>query len=257
MSKVISSITGADFWRGRLKRFGHTGWASIKIYAFDQYCRLKKFSEILDELAISPGLALDFGCGTGDFSKLLLSRGWRVVAYDPFVTPDLRSDQFQFFSDLTPALSGNTFDLVISITALDHCVQDDEFNARLTDISNSLKIDGQFIFLEYAVDELKDKTAYQAFRHMNEWEVALSHNHLNLQEVTPFFHPDLAPIATWSKYESNIIVRCLVLMNRLHLPCKTIWNYVLNYCFSVSQLKNPSKSPIKLMVGRKTKNCLI
>jgi ribosomal protein L11 methylase PrmA len=78
-----------DFWQARHAKFGHTGWASRKIYAFDQFVRLSRFVDLLDENNIKPGVALDFGCGAGDFSRVLLDRGWSVVAYDPFVDPQI------------------------------------------------------------------------------------------------------------------------------------------------------------------------
>jgi 2-polyprenyl-3-methyl-5-hydroxy-6-metoxy-1,4-benzoquinol methylase len=71
------------FWQERFAAHGNTGKADTKIYAFDQECGLQWLREWLDKTQLPPGKALDFGCGSGDFSKLLVKLGWNVVAYEP------------------------------------------------------------------------------------------------------------------------------------------------------------------------------
>ena len=61
-----------DFWNGRVKKYGHTGWADIFIYAYDQQARLRVIENILKQLEFNKSLAFDFGTGTGDFANLLL-----------------------------------------------------------------------------------------------------------------------------------------------------------------------------------------
>ncbi len=86
----------SDFWNERLVKFGHTGWADPVIYAYDQQERLALIGAAITKLSIKRGSALDFGCGAGDFSKLLLSNGFNVCDYDPYVHPIINSASFTY-----------------------------------------------------------------------------------------------------------------------------------------------------------------
>ena len=59
----------AKFWQDRFVAQGHTGWFDPRVYAFDALCRLGVLSQWLEDQALSVGLALDFGAGSGDFSR--------------------------------------------------------------------------------------------------------------------------------------------------------------------------------------------
>src|SRR5712691_8684489 len=86
--------SGHSFWSQRLHVHGHTGWSDPTIYAYDQLERLRLVEAAISKTQVVRGRALDFGSGTGDFSRLLLRMGFEVCSYDPFVTPRIRSPRF-------------------------------------------------------------------------------------------------------------------------------------------------------------------
>ena len=92
---------GGSFWTERLHARGHTGWADRFIYAYDQLERLGIVSLALARPEFrGVRTAIDFGCGTGDFSRLLLSRGYRTCGVDPFVEPAIASPDFHHARDI-------------------------------------------------------------------------------------------------------------------------------------------------------------
>ena len=71
-----------EYWENRTKEKGHTGWSDPIIYSYDQKIRLNTVKYILKSLSIRGGSALDYGCGTGDFSVLLSKFFDKVKATD-------------------------------------------------------------------------------------------------------------------------------------------------------------------------------
>jgi len=59
------------FWDQCVKEFGHTGWSNPMVYTFDQAARITTIERPLNDLSLPKNLALDYGCGVGDFSKVL------------------------------------------------------------------------------------------------------------------------------------------------------------------------------------------
>ena len=108
----------STFWSGRLICHGHTGWSDPVVYAYDQLERLEIIKSVVSKNKFKNGVALDFGCGTGDFSKLLLKMGFSVCGYDPFVKPSIGSSKFTYASTYTQIpFQDPVVDLVITITA--------------------------------------------------------------------------------------------------------------------------------------------
>ena len=70
------------FWDQRVKDFGHTGWSNPMVYAFDQAARIATIERLLIDLTLPKNLALDYGCGVGDFSKVLTKYFDNVIACD-------------------------------------------------------------------------------------------------------------------------------------------------------------------------------
>jgi len=168
-----------------LTTHGHTGWADSIIYAYDQQERLALISQTVSKRSFGSGSALDFGCGTGDFSRLLLNKGLTVCGYDPFVKPNIRSKKF-FYAEkyIDIRFHNHDADLALSVTTLDHILDENELLEGLRHIHSSLKTGGVFYILEYALDSVSDRkkgfqrSGYQAFRTVREWN--------NLLEQTSF-----------------------------------------------------------------------
>jgi hypothetical protein len=247
----VTNLT--EFWRNRLTTHGHTGWADLKVYEFDQPCRLQRLAEYLDGTALKPGKALDFGCGSGDFSWLLIRRGWTVVAYDRYVSPRFSHPQLILAQSFSQVVERGPYDLIISITVLDSIMDDAEFSDRLKDMGNLLESSGRFFFLEYAGDVEKQRSTYQTFRRLSEWRARLAKAGLELSSVVPYFHPSDAPIPAWEHYQRTFMVRALTRLGRLGVP-RAVYTWLLrllrNRCLASYPYAPPFRSPIKIMTGQ-------
>jgi SAM-dependent methyltransferase len=243
----------SDFWRDRFATHGHTGWADQKIYQFDQPCRLERLAEYLDSAKLKPGKALDFGCGSGDFSRLLIRRGWTVVAYDRYVSARFSHRRMISTNSLSKVAEEAPYDLATSITVLDSIIDDAEFRDRLKDFATLLGPDGRFFFLEYACDARKKRSTYQAFRQLSEWRTDLAEAGLDLSAVIPFFHPQEGTVPAWERYRRMFAVRALARLGRLGMPPATyawILHILQKRCFDAFPYVPPSRSPLKIMAGR-------
>ena len=156
----VTDSASAKFWHDRFAAFGHTGWFDPLIYAFDQQCRLGVFSQWLDDQAFSGKLALDFGAGTGDFARLLIDRGWQVVSYDKYVRPTFQHRKLQTASSAEVVAALGPYDLIVSITVLDHIMDEAEFRQQVVDFKNWLKSDGRFFFFEYSSPSAQPPSSY-------------------------------------------------------------------------------------------------
>ena len=240
------------FWRDRLAAHGHTGWADQKIYEFDQPCRLQRLAEYLDGTALKPGRALDFGCGSGDFSWFLIRRGWEVVAYDRYVSPRFSHPRMISTQSFSQVAQQGPYDLIISITVLNSIMDDAEFSDRLKDMGNLLGSNGQFFFLEYAGDVEKQRSTYQTFRRLSEWRAHLAEAGLEISAAVPYFHPQEATIPAWEQYRRMFSVRALTRLGRLGLPLVAyawLLRMLRNRCLASHPYVPPSTSPIKIMTG--------
>jgi 2-polyprenyl-6-hydroxyphenyl methylase/3-demethylubiquinone-9 3-methyltransferase len=105
-------------------------------YALDARFRRRfdKVTGLLERVGtVSPGRALDVGCGTGIFSNYLARKGWRVTAID--ASPDMieaanavpESDTIEFINVNYESYSSlpNSFDLIVSLSMLEY-IEDDE-----------------------------------------------------------------------------------------------------------------------------------
>lgn len=243
----------AIFWKSRVKLNGHSGWADPIIYAFDQRERLYLVAHTVAGLAAPQLLALDFGCGSGDFARLLLQKGFEVYGYDPFVLPTVRANGFTYISEHERFASLTTGDLALTVTVLDHILDPVDFVRALTVIQSFLKPSGRAIFVEYALDDTADRdrfcmnNEYQAFRTLTEWKKALDASGLSVLNVTPVAHPSISPSPGYLAYRRCLVVRLMAKLPRRWLltPLSTAllkWRasrYLAVY--------RPARSPLKLI----------
>ncbi len=255
------------FWQEQFQKFGHTGWHDDVVYAYDQQYRLRSFENWLDANFVGCGRAFDFGCGSGDFSRVLLEKGWSVTGYDPFVTPRLEHERFIFCSELDGVKNMRaSFDLVLSVTVLGHVFDDAEFQECLVNIRELLKADGFFYLVEYTVDQPMQSYArrtdaavrggsYQVFRPYIDWKESLHEAHFDLIEAKPMFHPVEAVIESYERYQHNLLTR-LVAKVFARERTKKIKRLLLQglahrFYLNAASLKIPKKSPFKMMIFKK------
>ena len=241
-----------SFWQQRLKAVGHTGRLDRKVYIFDQMCRLRVFETWLDSRISVPGTAFDFGCGIGDFSKLLNKRKWSVIGYDKFITPKYRAPSFRFINSIENNLSLKNFNLILSVTALDHILDDIEFMEVLKKLKNMLCPGGYFFFLECSPVTNVKRSSYQAFRSMAQWMSALEEAGFSVTETTPFFDPVNAPVAAWSIYEKTFITRIGSRCEQtkyVHYGSRLLYYVAAKSCLLSRPYRPPATSTINVIAG--------
>jgi SAM-dependent methyltransferase len=241
-----------SFWQQRLKAVGHTGRLDRKAYMFDQICRLRAFETWLDSKISVPGTAFDFGCGIGDFARLLNKKRWRVIGYDKFITAKYRAPSFKFINSIGDHLSLKDFNLVLSVTTLDHILDDIEFMETLKRLRNMLCPGGHFFFLECSPATNVRRSSYQAFRSMAEWMTALREVGFRVTETTPFFDPENAPVAAWSIYEKMLVTRIASRCEQTkyaHYGSRLLYYIAATSCLLSRPYQPPGTSTINIIAG--------
>ncbi len=257
--------TASDgFWTERLRFHGHTGWSDPFIYAYDQLERLAIVASVLDELPRhgAPQRVIDFGCGTGDFSRLLLGRGYRVCGYDPFVDPRIDDPAFTYarrFDEIS--FEASSVDLVLSVTVLDHLIEDRDLHQALATIRDMLRPQGRLLLLEYGLDSESDRTMamrenrYQAFRTSRRWRDVLAEHSLVSEGMWGVPHPVDSPSGGFHAFQRRFLVRVLA-RTRLERYAPSIASRLLRREARQAVALHPLRpspdfrSPLKLMMFR-------
>lgn len=242
-----------SFWRDRAARHGHTGWGDQVLYAYDQVERLRIVTELMPKIAARTdrAVALDFGCGTGDFSRLLLDMGFAVYGYDPFVRPDIDHPKFTYVGDVDALVHVPPVDVALSVTVLDHILDPVQLDETLSRVRGLLRPGGSLLLIEYALEQPRETSRYQAFRTLSEWHDALERNALHMVDSGPVPHPVESPSDGFRAYRRRPIVRVL---RRLGLAHRGLPRLTLRRVAERSLAAHPpsvphtSPSPMRFMV---------
>jgi SAM-dependent methyltransferase len=253
---VYCMIDLPSFWRERAAKHGHTGWRDQVVYVYDQQERLRIVGDLLTRLEAptAGGAAIDFGCGTGDFSRLLIDRGFEVCGYDPFIVPELDDPRFTYVGEAEALAGVSDVDVVLSVTVLDHVLDEAELDASLSRLRAALRSGGRVVLIEYALDaepETDIRNGFQAFRTLDGWKRAFERNRLTLVDSGPVPHPADSPSAGYRRYRKKLAVRA---MRRLGLrPRKHTHGWLKRFALNALRVHppavpHPSASPLKFMV---------
>lgn len=213
-----------NYWNERFLRYGHTGWANQAIYFYDQFLRLRLVREEIMQLGFSPNFkCLDYGCGVGDFSRMLSTLGGRVVAYD--LTDEIvsaariRDDSSSAFytSKLSETLESSPFDLVLSITVLQHILDDAALQGVIDNLAGSLVEGGCMLVIE-TTGEPNASSSHVRLRTKEMWERFFMTASLKLREAKYIYHPALKPTHSFQEYSSKWIVKTLRVASFLRFP---------------------------------------
>ena len=208
--------SGRSFWEARLRRFGHTGWAEAATYLYDQRLRLKAVGDVLAARSMTtrPHLALDYGCGVGDFTRLLARRFAQVVGFDVSAQIIGRALQLnpapniRYTAQTADVFVDAAFDLILSITVLQHVTDDTDLQRLLDTMAAALAPGGAVLVLETFA--LREQLAGHTKRRTVDGLAALFRNSgLNLTSDQAFYHPTEAPTPAFTRYRRQWRTRLL------------------------------------------------
>ncbi|MFM7663726.1 MAG: class I SAM-dependent methyltransferase [Bacteroidota bacterium] len=250
------------FWDQRVKDFGHTGWSNPMVYAFDQAARIATIERLLSDLSLPKNLALDYGCGVGDFSKVLTKYFDNVIACDiseqalEQAKRKNSEDKLQWVHPDAISYQEESMGLVLSVTVLGHLMKEQELEALLSKFHKALMPSGCVIAMEFAPQNTpSSSSAYQKFRCFDDWKNRFEEQGFELSQYYGFYHPTLAPCPSFSKYKTNLHVRFWNLLSRFFKGNNRFESLANPFVANHRDYSWPGKpeDPIKIMVFQKKK----
>jgi len=212
-------VPDAEYWNSRATRHGHTGWSDWVIYRFDQFARLAAMRAVLESLKPPRnGRAVDYGTGTGDFACMLSRRYEQVVAIDiSGKVLDIarkrhvrRTNVTFLHADAERGSPTEPVDLVLTVTVLNHIMDDASLRATMEHLADVLKPGGCFVALESCVEtETARHSTYQRNHTHGEWETMFERCGLVLEHCFGFYHPTVNRCRTFDRYSRSLWVRLL------------------------------------------------
>lgn len=181
---MANSQEPENYWDKRFRRHGHTGWSDELIYAYDQPLRLKAINKALARAKVSVSNAirvLDVGCGTGDLVFEFGKRGAAVIGIDASQEvieyaqrklidyPNVKL----YTQEVGEAnFASDSFDLITSVTVLQHITPEEAFERAITSIVRMVKPGAKILILETSPIKRRasgQSTAYFRVRTRREW----------------------------------------------------------------------------------------
>jgi hypothetical protein len=107
-------------------------------------------------------------------------------------------------------------DVALSVTVLDHILDTAELNETLSRVHGLLRSGGSLLLIEYALQQPRETSHYQAFRTISEWHDALERSAFHVVDSGPVPHPVDSPSDGFRVYRRKPIVRVLRRLNLAH-----------------------------------------
>lgn len=244
----------SNIWKDRLQEYGHTGWSDPFIYVYDQLERLKTVSDSIDKADINPVKALDFGCGTGDFTRMLIKKGFRVDGHDPYVNPKIKDQQFTYISDDEFANGQpEKYGLIISITVLAHILDRKDIISVLEQMRKQIVSNGKLFILEYAIDEGQEfvnRSKIQVIRKSVEWKELFKLTGWEIENIEPISYPIGSPSQGYLHFNKQFLVRglkMLIFKTKIKFPFLSMLKFLANQTVNKYHAVKIDSSPLKLM----------
>jgi ubiquinone/menaquinone biosynthesis C-methylase UbiE len=203
-----------SFWDSLARKHGATGFTDYSIAFFDQLMRLKCIEQILSEHEILDrrnSVLLDFGCGTGDFLAYFSKSFKNVIGYD--VSEEvlsIASHRLQRFSNIELLRSIENLDakcdVVLSITVLQHILNDNELRDALSKISSLCKNGALLVAME-SVSSLSVVVSHPPHlkaRSLNFWVDSFKESGFEVVAVRSFYNPYLLVTPSYTKYAKSV-----------------------------------------------------
>lgn len=166
-----------DFWDDRARRYGRIacGYLDPWSYQYEEHLRWDVFLRLCRPRPNER--VLDVGCGTGRWSVRIAELGCDVSAIDisaemiRIATPDPRVEYRVGAAEEVDYPNGN-FDLALSVTVLQHIIEESLLQQALENLHRMLKRSGRLFLLEYSPLRPVPKPAaigYMTYRTHDEW----------------------------------------------------------------------------------------
>ncbi len=172
--------TLADYWEKRAVKFARheDGLAAVCSFGMPRF--YNRSIERCQKRALTPWLnsvndkdVLEVGCGVGRWTSILASGGNRVCAVD--ISPTMVAETSRRLkensqvaelqvSDVASFSSERRFDYALSVTVVQHIMDDNEFSRAIQNIAQHLRPGGQFVLLEAAPTDGSERCNSPIFR---------------------------------------------------------------------------------------------
>jgi 2-polyprenyl-3-methyl-5-hydroxy-6-metoxy-1,4-benzoquinol methylase len=211
---AVTALAALDYWEARARRFAAEGEGLAAVCSFGMplfYNRLIDRSQRLALerwLRVPPGTrVLDVGCGVGRWSRQLAARGAQLTGIDLSPTMIAEAERRAaaaglagrcrfLVQDLASLDAGDRFDLVLSVTVLQHILEPAAVRAALQRMVAHLAPGGVLILLEAAPNRLVSECDSTIFRARSRASYLQLFRECGL-EVRAITGVDPAPFRTW------------------------------------------------------------
>ncbi len=202
------------FWNNLAKKNKTTGYSDLSYAAFDQSMRLLCLKKILNQHINAEACRVlslfDYGCGNGDFLYHFAPCFNHLTGYD--VSPEiikvaqikLKNKPNVVLTDQLESITGR-FDVIISITVLQHILDDPSLSETLNAIRSKASGKALFICLE-SVEEDQFKPAIPSHlkpRRIERWIEIFSQCGFVFKSSHNFYNPSLIPTSSYQTYRKK------------------------------------------------------
>ena len=205
----------SKFWIKRVKEYGHTGWSDKMTYLYDQKLRLMLLEKIINKYFNQKiKYALDYGCGSGDFSNLLGGYSEDVLGVDiaKEIISVAREKYPHIAFDEIDSYRNNKYEFIIAITVLQHLLDDNDLKNVLMQFNEVVEKNGIIVI----IDSYSNNGEYSEYLKLRKYqdflELVLSHN-FEILETHNLYHPQKIPTELYELYRKSFFVRVLNKLN--------------------------------------------
>lgn len=210
------NLNSKTYWNNRAKKFGHTGWTDFATYFYDQNLRLNTIKKILVTSGLKCNTGLDYGCGTGEFCKMIIEFCDKVIATD--ISEDVlkmarsknadNAIEYLLFDD---SVFKYQYDLILTVTVLQHIIDNNDLAEIINNFKLSLRENGTIIVFE-SFSEQTSTSDFLNLRNAQELQKIFTDSGFVLKTYFNYYHPLTSPTVLFNKYRTNKFV---ILLNML------------------------------------------
>ena len=230
--QALETSAALEYWEERARRFAAEGAGLAAVCSFGMPLFYNRAIDLCQRLALEPWLrvhpgtrVLDVGCGVGRWSRHLAARGASVTGIDhsPTMIAEAQRGECRFLEqDLAQLEAGDTFDLVLGVTVLQHILDAAALSMALRRMVEHLKRDGVLVLLEAAPERAGgrcDSAIFRARPRSTYLQLFAEHG----LEVRATSGVDPAPFRTWllphlPKLRGSVRRAALAAVTALSLP---------------------------------------